>query len=61
MSSTEEIMEVYHADIKKQTDMVINKFGMYPFMGNLKELSWIDMRRELRGDDILVDMEYKNA
>lgn len=60
-STSEEINEVFTEDIDRMTRTVSNKSGIYPFLDNMNGMSVVDMRRELRGDDILVNMEFKNA
>jgi len=61
MSTSEEINEVFREDIDRMTRMVVSKSGVYPFLENMNGMNVIDMRRELRGDDILVNMETKDA
>ena len=61
MSTSEEINEVFREDIDRMTRVVMNKSGAYQFLDNMNGMNVIDMRRELRGDDILVNMENRDA
>ena len=61
MSTSEEINEVFRKDIDRMTRMVVSKSGVYPFLDNMNGMNVIDMRRELRGGDIQVNMEGEIA
>jgi hypothetical protein len=61
MSTSEEINEVFREDIDRMTRVVMSKSGAYPFLDNMNGMNVIDMRRELRGGDIQVNMEGKIA
>jgi hypothetical protein len=61
MSTSEEINEVFREDIDRMTRMVVSKSGVYPFLDNMNGMNVIDMRRELRGGDIQVNMEGEIA
>ena len=39
MSDTEEILDVFYSDIQQKEKQVLNKSGIYPFLGNLEGFS----------------------